>query len=730
MPEISTRSHGTESPIKKKLRKGTRSCWECKRRKARCSLSQTQNVSVCDGCKRRGTRCISQQHPDDQTNTKKHLGDRLGYVEDILYHLKGGIEKPHANDSDQLRGMRIDKRANIGRLHVRPEEIIAQHHRSTGQPRHHKLTGISQALLSAWPTPDDLEAIVSAPMGTASVYRGLICTSYEVFMENPLPSPRELLVTPESSLNPVFVARKLLMLATYLQNLSPAAVTLVSEQLTVNFRGLMDRAFNAATELVTNNDELTGSVEGIECIMMAALYLNNAGRLRLAYLAIRRALTIAQMIGLDRGSNSSLIRILDQDTLERISPEFMWFRLVQTDRYLSLQQGLPQGYIGDSFFVGNQAENLHSPAERFEQVVTIAAGRIIQRNGAAMLDLKATREIDAMLLSSANSMPSQWWLYPDLTTDFQDERDLLRETGRFIMQIAYYQLLERLHLPFLLQQSTSSEYDYSKMTAVTASREVLSRFIVFRSSSPPKGTFCRGIDFVAFSASVVTCLGHINARLRHSNQGARQGNTVFDCFAHQRLADRAMMERTLTCLEKALQDDPSDGIAHKICRGMRYLLAVEADVASGIAYRTESVYRNEDSRNELECDDQLSGARSRAIRIHIPHLGTIKVEPHGTTGALFQSSNPASIGSALQDFESAPTLETYSSPDIAIAEYTEGQNGTNSWPVEDLGSLCFGLDEFQDNQWSMSGNEWGDTWSLQGMNSAFFDSLFTGSDSL
>ncbi|PVI04215.1 hypothetical protein DM02DRAFT_519077 [Periconia macrospinosa] len=718
---------------KRKIRKGTRSCWECKRRKARCSLSQTRDISVCDGCKRRGTRCVGQEYPD--APSKQHVGERLGRVEDLLTSLGREINTTTPNNSVQFEDRQSICPVNTTTTKVQPGSEQTIHSLClppTEELKYQKFSRISKALLSAWPTAEDLEVIVTAPMGTASVFRGLIFVSYEDFMKDPLPSPRELLIRPESNLHPVMIARKLLMLAIFLQNLSSTALAHVSSRLAVDSAELMESAFDTATQLVTNNDELTGSMEGVECIMMVSLYLNNSSRLKLAYLAIRRALVIAQMIGIDQGKDSSQIRILDQETRKRMKPEFMWFRLIQTDRYLSLQQGLPQGYLGDTLPIENLKYSL-SPIERLEQVLTIAAGQIIQRNSSEMLDPEATRKVDDMLLKGADSMSPQWWLCPDVTDSLQDERAVLRESNRLLIQLAYFEILERLHLPFLLQPSNLS-HEYSKMVAVTASREVLARYIVFRGSSPPKGTFCRGIDFLAFSASVVTCLGHINMRLRNSRQEVQQSereNAVFDCLSHQRLGDRGMMERALACLEKVLEDDASDKTAQKICGGMRYLLAVEGDVASGMAYRSESTYRNEDARDELGCENQ-PGDDERAIRIHIPHLGMIKIEPHGATGMLFMSAtstDPSDIGTSLPNTNECDSFlpsDAYSS-NGEYREHTGGRTDPHAWPLGDLGRLCLNLEEPQSSQWPIAGNGWEDEWLLEGMNSAFFDSLFSGS---
>ena len=72
---------------RRKVRKGTRSCWECKRRKVRCIFSSSSNT-ICDNCRRRGSTCISQELPDSSIPTSKDLVDaRLDRVERILEQL-------------------------------------------------------------------------------------------------------------------------------------------------------------------------------------------------------------------------------------------------------------------------------------------------------------------------------------------------------------------------------------------------------------------------------------------------------------------------------------------------------------------------------------------------------------------------------------------------------------------------------------------------------------------
>lgn len=66
--ETTDKSHGShaESETKRrKIRKGTRSCWECKKRKMKCvfadSASPIDAEAICIGCQRRETKCVSQE---------------------------------------------------------------------------------------------------------------------------------------------------------------------------------------------------------------------------------------------------------------------------------------------------------------------------------------------------------------------------------------------------------------------------------------------------------------------------------------------------------------------------------------------------------------------------------------------------------------------------------------------------------------------------------------------
>jgi hypothetical protein len=74
------------SSKRRRIRKGTRSCWECKRRKIRCIFALSEDVT-CLNCQRRHVPCVSQEVPEDLSLARKsnwHLGERIARIEDLM----------------------------------------------------------------------------------------------------------------------------------------------------------------------------------------------------------------------------------------------------------------------------------------------------------------------------------------------------------------------------------------------------------------------------------------------------------------------------------------------------------------------------------------------------------------------------------------------------------------------------------------------------------------------
>ncbi|KAI5861227.1 hypothetical protein GGS23DRAFT_158776 [Durotheca rogersii] len=629
---------------RRKVRKGAQSCWECKRRKVRCTFAAPTDA-VCDGCRSRRTRCISQRFHDEPASAGTKT-DRLSRVESLVEQLvsRGSVdtssawprrrpspdENPAPPSRDSSGGRRdADVEQPPSLVVTTPGPDLTIEGQLASNPDH-----LSRALFSIWPDERDLDLILSIPVGVSVLFHGMVCQPHSELFSRGISSRRRILQPPSLESHPVLLARKLLLLATLLQGIPPCYVDELSG-LSAGYRAIMYRTFNAATRLVTSNDELVSSLEGIECVMIESMYLNNAGDLRRAWLANRRAMVTAQMMGLHAGAPG---RALESETRDRIDPAYMWFRLVVSDRYLSLILGLPQGSSDNP--LANQ-EALHpddsTAMEHMERMMSVAAGLILQRNEIERINLAATYKVDEMLQKAAALMPPRWWLTtPDLAAISGDDARAFEESIRLANQFAYHHLLVQLHLPYLmLSPSAEPNYDYSKMTAANASRAIVTQFVSFRSSILSTA-YCRGIDFISFIASTTLCLAHIEARRQHRSD-ANKSAAAFQSLRHQRFSDRGLLEHTLQIMETMAQTS-CDAVAQKISDILRPLLAIENESFGGGYYHIQACSGVDKQQEPQSLGD--AGYALHPLRIQIPHLGSIHIEHRP---ALPETVEPARI---------------------------------------------------------------------------------------
>jgi hypothetical protein len=521
-----------------------------------------------------------------------------------------------------------------------------------------RLDEISGILLGKWPGQHDLDLILSIPVDISILFHGVIYKPYSTFYSKHIESPKEMLQLPPQGVKayPVLIARRLLLLATYLQGI-PLSSASKLDDLSSDYRAIMCRLVDVVSKLVNSNDELTNSLEGIECIMTESINLNNSGNLRRAWMTNRRAMITAQMLGLHTGTGESVGITLESKSRDRIDPDYMWFRIVLSDRALSLILGLPQGSSLDDIFASPKALESYMALECMERIQAVAAGLILRRNDAEASELSETYKIDKMLHEAAALMPPQWSVATHNTAFIPDnEVKIFENSIRLMHQFTYHNLLLQLHLPFMLQPSSAAgpNHDYSKMTASVASRTIVSEFVAFHSSNPLPA-YCRMIDCVAFIASVTLCIAHIDARHHHRTNNdcvGRSGFTALDSLRHQRMRDRGLLEYVLEIMEMKTRVN-HDVVAQKISTILRPLLATESDSARGQYYRTSaslSVHQRINSQRSQPRRLGETGETLNELLIYIPHFGTIKIEAHpeitngGNASTSRNNATPPSAG--------------------------------------------------------------------------------------
>lgn len=148
--------------------------------------------------------------------------------------------------------------------------------------------------------------------------------------------------------------------------------------------------------------------------------------------------------------------------------------------------GLPSG-VSDVFISDPDEPIYFDPIQKYHRSLTLISGMILRRNESPTTTaFAATQEIDEKLETLAKTMSSSWWEIPQA---FTSADDALIKFNRVWAQIHHYQLESLVHLPFMLRAATDRRYEYSKSSCLRASRELIRRWLYFRTET--KGMFCK-----------------------------------------------------------------------------------------------------------------------------------------------------------------------------------------------------------------------------------------------
>ncbi|KAL6910270.1 hypothetical protein GGI43DRAFT_5711 [Trichoderma evansii] len=719
---------------RRKVRKGTRSCWECRRRKMKCIFGSPEDT-ICISCKRRGAKCVDQQFPEQIStplDRSLQMGDRVVRVEALVEQLLKKIP----NNSDSFCGCATAQ--ENGKPTNNGSSVLAEPRNSSYEPEslNHNETpqyeildcdssgrspqpvsskkrsielgkhqALSKALYESLPTPKDIDIISNARGDLSARFYQMLTVSYNDLEKSDPQSLESLFEPPGPNAHPVLIGLYMLRIATFLQHLHP--------NLHQNLKGLsepprqiMNRLFNTAISLVNANESLINNIEGIECVMMESLWHTNGGDLRKGLVAIRRAMTIAQLMGFHRSRSSAQCKLMDSE--RQAQPRFIWFRIVFAERHICLMLGLPQSSIDQSMASKEMLES-DTHMGRLERIHCVIASRILQRNQSdpSPDDIGLTQELDKELQKAAEDLPKKWWLHSNLATVLDDPERLFWDMRRLFHQLFHYTLLNQLHLPYMLRSSLNGfDNQYSRATCINTSREVLSRFITFRSADRI-AFWCRTMDWFSLMAAMTLLIAHLDGH-RRGSESARSENWL----THQRPGDRAMIEQVYESMEEVSQRN-GDALGARSVELLRRLLVIEAEAAGGHAENA-----NRASVQVAAADEPVDEGRSGAVCVNIPYFGTIQIARGGIISKemLTDVGNQSwiQIPEAHHADDIAGTSKTWSST-LADAGYSSNGTLTETLPESFL-------QQEEDDFFTLGIDEW----AYQSVDMAFFDSLMRG----
>ncbi|KAJ5709305.1 hypothetical protein N7493_010639 [Penicillium malachiteum] len=661
-----------ETPMAKrrKVRKGTRSCWECRQRKMKCIFNKPTD-NECTRCRRRGVKCVSQEFPEEITSSldrNLQLGDRMARLESLVEKLLDkssrdvNISDRHelrSDGADESRGAlmstSLNSETSLAANVLNPSEVCLAHQRHhvkknaqlsyqrlettgfdvingtqsimSGDARislidNTKYAKLSRVLHASLPSLEDIKKIVQGCGNTSPLFYQMQTLPYKCLDETT--SLDKLFDKPTPDAHPVLIAKHMLHTATALQHLHPDFASDMNG-LSEPPRAMMRRLAGVAMNIVTTNDDLISCVEGLDCLLVESWHHTNNGNLRKGLITVRRAMTIAQLMGFHRPGKGHC-KIVHRQT--KAYPEFIWFRINSLERYLCLMLGLPQSTL-DLSMASERTLSGDTPMGRLDRIHCVITSRILERNESTpeLQGFSLTRELDEELQKASKGLPAKWWLTPNLATVSDKPEALFWDMRRLFHHLFHYNLLIQLHLPYMLHcLSSGQRYEYPQITCVNSAREVLSRFIMFHSFNQIAFS-CRTIEFMGLMAAITLLIAHIDGHQRWvaSRYLPRSLNPAMpteNSLAHQRPGDRSLIENVQDILNQVtrLEDDT---MSVQISTILQRLMDIEAEIADGpmedIGQTTATLERSKDP-----------------VRLSIPYFGAISIAQEGI---LF--SNPA-----------------------------------------------------------------------------------------
>ncbi|CAI7598329.1 unnamed protein product [Penicillium pancosmium] len=629
---------------KSRVRKGTHSCRECRRRKVRCRFAKPDDI-VCVTCTARGTSCYSQDsisptasRPPQKQQQDGEVMDRLQRLEAAMESLIGEIRQSRetsgmhstptiefGNDlpmssktpaiNDILVGRNVEETPTAAIFSIRDmldehsRGSLASHQRlniskptTSFQDRRHR--GVCKILFNLFPSQQVMSDLVSASPGSNFV--STFFYSQHDILQGQFQKPTDLAIRPPEDGHPVVLAKHLLQLMICVQHLQPGCNYFTRETREFRKKSPVD-VVSRVTEVLHSADDICVSLQGLECLLLLAIFQLNAGNLRRSWLTVRRALNISQILGLDNGNISHLQKFNKRMSPEAdSSPGWLWHRVTFFDRYLSLILGLTPGTKDDPFANLSKSEN-YTPMDTLERNYTVLTGLIIERNLVKSSNeaFASTQLIDCKLDAAAEEMGTEWWepTHPNMAGSFFEKMSSISKT---LLQIHHYTLKVFLHLPHLFQRepgirSHNPRFRYSRDICATASRSILRLFIPYRNLNL-SATACRHVDHSALIGAMTLLMAYLADEPPHIEEGHTPTT--------QRQEDSRLLERVQARFQVLARENED-----VICQET-------SDVISRLIPIVTWTERSEFDGH----GDQISQT-TPPIKLDVPYIGVITIKP-------------------------------------------------------------------------------------------------------
>ncbi|KAJ3499209.1 hypothetical protein NLG97_g503 [Lecanicillium saksenae] len=504
---------------RKHMRKGTRSCTECRRRKIRCIF--VPGKAICVHCELRGCQCIDQR---DARTEATHL-------------CRDGVQSNANTSTSDRSGYRT--KVVVGTTRSKPEfsDVANSLQDASVNPP------IVSAMGSATPIPQFDSSATMPSVSLIDSYRESARKSLLAI----LPDQEEIIsvLTTNRQWWDSF-QRKLgvISFTDGLESLEAFAVRVINSgqvtelaTLAVGYERSLDDDYSrlpVIERLIFSSFDLLCTVKGLECLILLAKTYTDIGKPKRAWLTWRKGLAAAQLLGLHR------LRYDTPAMYQRI-----WWAIYHGDRFTSLLLGLPHG-CNDSMLTkaSHRFPGMDKAVHWISDLVfdtCIIAGQAIDNNAASDQPSFATAmKLDEQMNSIAASAPCNWWLM-DRDVSLQ-EHEVDQFLDGLIIQFFFLHVRMYLHLPFITTTTPAEQLLVSSKLCFTISERMLQCYTVLR-----------------FTAAVVLLV-------------SRRWRAAYHLISPEELASSLALLGEAEAVFQRLYNSTSCNVAGQCCSSLRQLL--------------------------------------------------------------------------------------------------------------------------------------------------------------
>lgn len=599
----------SDGPPPKKLRKGTHSCIECEshthtlpsalamgisirvtdrtigRRRKKSCVPRSATPECCEECFARGVQCRNQEvslSTKRRTRDEKHdLEQRVAELETALLSVTDKLDTTpnsikHARDTAKTL-QHVSEVVPPSQSHGLDSEVLLEHapvlslfdnaiisrrpddgaranlhgnkpqqSKANNNPKP-KFDNIRTCLLSLFPSQQRQDAILNTSQTWWANWQDAFP---QIFGPGSCSDVLQFITELKASGSVQKVAKAFLCLIM----MQGESATLDASWDTETSAHQTSQALNIIDDAVFKDDELAGTIDGVECMVLRAKYEGNHGRIRKSWLLFRHAISFAQLLGLHKRMASP-----EGNKNQSLRRETLWIFLYSSDRFLSLLLGLPYGPSEIHSDIGRDSElstnGIHgqNSFQQYNFRLANIVGHTIDRNQQLPSNnmLPLTFKIEAEMMELADSMPSDWW-----ESGLENGGTSYQMFNRLLPQFWHHQARTLLHLPFMLKATTDRRFEYNKIATLESSREMIKIYRVIR---PVKGfgsLVCKMMDFQVFTAAMILILNLLDL---YGRNGSRDYSEAED--------DQTLILSTTGILQRA-SSETDGGVATQAARAL------------------------------------------------------------------------------------------------------------------------------------------------------------------